>query len=105
MPIILAARASASAGVCGELDAAALAAAAGVDLRLDDDARPDALGDRPGLRRRFGDLAARHADAELGQDLLPLELVDLHRGLPFLAHKNARLSGRPPYNKDPSGCQ
>ncbi len=35
-----------------ELDAAALAPAAGVDLGLDDDPRPDPLGDRPGRRRR-----------------------------------------------------
>ena len=37
-------RASASAGVVGELDAAGLAAAAGQHLRLDDDAAADLLG-------------------------------------------------------------
>ena len=45
-------------GVLGQLDAAALAAAAGVNLRLDDDrAAAEALGDLGGLGRREGDLA------------------------------------------------
>ena len=63
----------------GELDAAALAASAGVDLRLDDPDRPaellrglDRLVDRE--RRN----AARHRNAEAAKELLALVFVDLH---------------------------
>src|SRR5690606_11651721 len=63
----------------GELDAAALAAAAGVNLRLDD---PDRAAER--LRRahrlvhRKARNAARHRDAVALQEFLGLVLVDLH---------------------------
>ncbi len=64
-----------------QLDAAALAAAAGVDLRLDDPDRTAELLRRLG---RFADaergIAARHGDAEAGQDFLALIFVNLHRG-------------------------
>ena len=64
--------------VVGELDAAAFAASAGVDLRLDDDPAAELLGRRP---RRFGlgnDNASRHRHPVLGQHLFALILVDLH---------------------------
>ena len=68
-------------GRLGELDAAALAAAAGVDLRLDDDgAAAEALGDLRGLGGVERDLAARHGDAVPREDLLGLILVDFHGG-------------------------
>ncbi len=52
MPIIVPAMASASVGRLGELDAAALAAAAGVNLRLDDDdAAAETARDFAGLAR------------------------------------------------------
>ena len=66
----------------GDLHAAALAAAAGVDLRLD---HPHGAAQ---LLRRFDGLlngecrdAAGHGHAELTQDLLALVLVDLHEAL------------------------
>jgi hypothetical protein len=68
-------------GRLGQLDAAALAAAAGVDLRLDDH---DRAAETPcnfgGLGRREGHFAARHGDAVLGQNRFRLILVDFHRG-------------------------
>ena len=62
----------------GELDAAALAATAGVDLRLDDDGLADLLRDRSRVPGSRCDAAARDGDAVLGEDLLGLVLVDLH---------------------------
>ena len=53
------ARASASSGVVGELDAACLAAAADQHLRLDDDRAADLLGRRARLLGRLGDGAGR----------------------------------------------
>src|ERR1019366_1478556 len=66
----------------GHFDAAAFAAASGVDLRLDDHAA-SALGkELAGYRRGFfegvSDFAARHGDAVPGQDFLRLVLVNLH---------------------------
>ena len=66
-------------GILRELDAAALAAAAGVDLRLDDRPAAEALGDLPRLGRAVGDLAARHGDAVSREDRLGLVFVDFHR--------------------------
>jgi hypothetical protein len=64
----------------GELDAAALAAAARVDLGLDDPDRAAEL-----LRRLDGlpapvnaGMPARHGHAEVAQDLPALVLVNLH---------------------------
>ncbi len=62
-----------------DLDAAALAAAAGVDLRLHDPHRPAELTSPPhrlvdGERRN----AARHRHAVAAEELLALVLVDLH---------------------------
>ena len=62
-----------------DLDAAALAAAAGMDLRLH---HPDRAAQFLGRRDRFldreGGLAARHRHAEAAQDLLGLIFVDIH---------------------------
>ena len=62
-----------------ELDAAALAAATGVDLRLHD---PDRSAQLPRGLHRFVDGkrrdAARHRNAELAEQFLALVLVDLH---------------------------
>ena len=61
------------------LDAAALAAAAGVNLRLDD---PDLAAELARRRIRLGDRKAGHAarrrHAVLAQDLLALILVNVH---------------------------
>ena len=63
----------------GQLDAATLAAAAGVDLRLDDDrAAAEALGDLGGLGGREGDLPAGHGDTMAREDGLGLVFVDFH---------------------------
>ena len=63
-----------------QLDASALAAAAGVDLRLDDPDRAAQLLRRlGGLAHAEGRIAARHRDAEAGKDLLALVFVNLHR--------------------------
>ena len=69
--------------VLRELDPARLAAAAGVHLRFHDPDAPSepACGrDRP--RRRIRDRAFRHRDAVLGEQLLRLELMQIH-GRPF----------------------
>ncbi len=66
----------------GELDATALAAATGVNLRLDDDDRiaggEELLGGRVGLFQRGGHFTGGDGNAVLPQDLLGLILVDLH---------------------------
>ena len=63
----------------GDLDAAALAAAAGVDLRLDHPDRPVELFRRlHGLIDREGRIALRDGNAEGLQDGLGLVLVDVH---------------------------
>ena len=60
----------------GELHAAALAAAARVNLRLDDDrAATKAAGDLAGFDRRERHLASRHGHAVTRQDRLRLVLV------------------------------
>jgi hypothetical protein len=69
-------------GGVGELDAAALAAAACVDLGLDDDLAAELVRGRPGVFGGGGDAALRDGDAEAGENLLRLELVDLHRWFP-----------------------
>jgi hypothetical protein len=65
-----------------ELDAAALAAAAGVDLRLDHPERAVERARRGlGLLGRVDDLAAQHLDAVFLQQRLGLVFVDVHAGL------------------------
>ena len=62
----------------------ALAAAAGVDLRLDHEQRPGKLLRRlAGLTHREGNHAVRCRDAELAQQFLGLMLVDVHAVLLF----------------------
>src|SRR5690606_26084431 len=63
-----------------QLHAAAFAAAAGVDLRLDDPSRAaELLRDRGRLLGGRGDAAARHRHTSAREDLLRLVFVDLHR--------------------------
>ena len=64
-----------------DLDAAALAASAGVDLRLHHHAAADILGRRLGLVRRERHFAARHRNVVLAQDGLGLILVNFHGNL------------------------
>jgi hypothetical protein len=61
-----------------DLDAAALAAAAGVDLGLHHHREPETLGHLPRLLDGVGHLAFRHRDPVLGENRLALVLVDLH---------------------------
>ena len=63
-----------------QLDAARLAAAAGMDLRLDDpDRAADPARHLDRLGRGIGDAALRHRHAEFRQQLLRLVFVDVHR--------------------------
>ena len=78
MPRILSAISRGFVGVLGDLDAAAFAAAAGVDLRLDHHAAAERFGRRFRFFRRERHLAARHRDVVLGQDGLGLILVNFH---------------------------
>jgi hypothetical protein len=71
----------ASCGGLGQLHAARLAAAAGVDLRLDDDHAAVLRGDPLRLLRRGRDLARRDRDSVGAEDLLRLVLVDVHEPL------------------------
>ena len=68
----------------GDLDAAGLAAAADLDLRLDDGDAADLLGDRLGLVRRRRDLAEAHRHAVVLEQLLGLVLEQIHADCPFL---------------------
>src|SRR5215475_4562742 len=62
-----------------EFDAAALAAPAGMDLRLDDHRQPQFLGGLFGLGDRTRDPAARDFDIETAQQFLTLILMNLHK--------------------------
>jgi hypothetical protein len=79
MPRISPARALDIVNRLGHLDAAALAAPAGVDLRLDDPNRAAQLL-RGFHRLLYGESrnAAGHWHTELAQDFLALVLVNLH---------------------------
>ena len=97
----------------GDLDAAALAAAAGVDLRLDHDDLVAGLGDQL-LGRRLAPRRGCSAGRPLGtgtpyflQELLGLVLVDLHRArlLALTASsrlRSARARPRPTCRASPS---
>ena len=63
-----------------DLDAAALAAAAGVDLRLDHDGRSETARDGGRVGGREHDFPSRHGHAVFRKDGLGLVLVDFHRG-------------------------
>ena len=70
-------------GVGGDLDPARLAAAADQHLGLDRAGIADPLGGGHGLLDGRRDLAARHGDAVLGEQLLALILEEVHwRGAP-----------------------
>jgi hypothetical protein len=71
------ARARASSGEAAS-HAAALATAAGVDLRLHHAAPAELAADRARLGRLVDHPALRRGNAEAAQDLLGLVLVDLH---------------------------
>src|SRR3546814_3777120 len=65
----------------GELDAAGLAAAAGVDLRLDDpEVAADRLGGVDRFLRRARDAPGRDCNAVIGKQLLRLVFVEIHVG-------------------------
>jgi hypothetical protein len=64
--------------VVGQLDAAALAAAAGVDLGLHYHPAAELFGRRPCRLGLGDDDAARHRDPVAGQHLFALIFVDLH---------------------------
>ena len=78
MPRIASACSRASLGVGGDLDPARLAAAADQDLGLDRAGVADPLGGGDGLLDGGRDLAARHGDAVLGEQLLALILEEVH---------------------------
>ena len=66
-------------GILRELDAAAFAASAGMNLRLDDDrAAAEPSGDLTGFVRRERDLAARHGHAVLFEERFGLIFVNFH---------------------------
>ncbi len=61
-----------------QLHAAALTAAPGVNLRLDDHLAAQFFGDGSGFGGSPRDASFRHRDAEVGEDLLGLVFVNLH---------------------------
>ena len=65
--------------IVGELDASRLAAAAGEDLRLDDDLSADLLRCGARFLRSGREPALRDGDAEPREELLALVLVEIHR--------------------------
>ena len=91
-----------------DLHAAALAATACVDLRLDDDDRAAGLGREP-LRRglclvdREGRVSLGDGNAVLREDLLALILVDLHERDPTRNARGRRSEGRPGSGADLDG--
>ena len=66
-------------GVLGDLDAAGLAAAADQHLRLDRAGVANPLRGRHRLLDGLGDLATRHGDPVLGEQLLALILEKIHK--------------------------
>jgi len=76
--------------VLRELDAAAFAAAAGVDLRLDDHASAELFRGRARVLRRVDDDAARRRDSVPPQDLFCLIFVDLHRAASCITSPEAQ---------------
>ena len=67
-------------GVRSQLHAAGLAATADLHLRLHHDGVPGLLRDGDGLFHRVGHPARRGRDAEAGEVLLALVLVEIHLG-------------------------
>lgn len=70
-----------------DLDAAGLAATAGLDLRLDDGHAADALGGRTGLLRSVGDDARQHGNTVLLEEIPGLVLVKIHAARPIRVQK------------------
>src|SRR3974377_837278 len=66
-------------GIARGLAATGLAAPAHLDLGLDHDRVPDGLGLGDGLLHRVGHAAGRRGNAEPGEVLLALVLVEIHR--------------------------
>jgi len=70
-----------------QLDASALAATAGMYLRLDDPYRTaEFFGDRNSLVGRIGDTTLGNGNAELTKQFLRLILVDIHQICPLSAN-------------------
>ena len=90
MPRILLGELGGFRGVLRDLDAAALAAAAGVDLRLHHHAAADLLRRRLRFFDRERHLAARHRNVVLGQDGLGLILVNFHGDLLVLVWRESQ---------------
>ena len=80
MPRICTAADSAAVGTVDDLDAAALAAPAGMDLRLHHHTAPEPARNIARLLRRLRDLPPRHGHTKGPQHLLGLKLMDLHSG-------------------------
>jgi hypothetical protein len=75
-------------GVGGDLDPARLAAAPDQHLGLDGAGIADALGRRDGVVDGRRDLAARHGDAVLREQLLALILEEVHgEGVPTVRRR------------------
>ena len=68
----------------GQLDASALAPAAGMYLGLDDHFAPNFFGRRHRLINGEGRIAFGHRDAEVGENSLALVFVNLHLYVPQL---------------------
>ena len=81
-------------GVVGDLDAAGLAARAGVRLRLDDDLAAQLLRDGLGLVRGGSDAALRDRHAEAREDLFCLVLVEFHDASIRMDSVHAPVEGR-----------
>ena len=78
IPMIFRASFGRFVGIMGQLDATALAAPAGVNLRFDDHRTAERFGGRFRLFHRVRHVAAGHRNVILGQDGLCLILVNFH---------------------------
>ena len=87
---------SASSGRLRQLHAAGLAAAADLDLRLDDDRVTDLLGSGLGVGSALDGLAECHRHVMLGEELLRLVLHQVHGSTaPLWVRRVARAPGLP----------
>ena len=77
--------------IVGDLHAAGLAAATGLDLRLDHDAAAELLGDRARFVWGGSDLAGRHRDAVLREEFLRLMFEEVHEEATLSAHAECTL--------------
>jgi phytoene/squalene synthetase len=83
MPKDLGRMAADGLGVVGQLDAAGLAPAAHLHLRLHHHRVAGGVGLGHGFVHRVGHAPRRYRDAEAGEVLLALVLVEIHRLLPL----------------------